>query len=99
MTRQDVTWVLELIKNRDARTDAERDAIDMAIEALREISILAKQSNTVEVVRCKDCRWYDKGENEVSTWSICTRPMGIKDSVTDADYCSFVGCREESEVE
>lgn len=35
MTRQDVTWVLELIKNRDARTDAERDAIDMAIEALQ----------------------------------------------------------------
>lgn len=55
--------------------------------------------DAVEVVRCRDCRWYDKGENEVSTWSICTRPMGIKDSVTDADYCSFVGCREESEVE
>lgn len=35
MTRQDVAWVLELIKNRDARTDAERDSIDMAIKALQ----------------------------------------------------------------
>lgn len=49
MTRQDVTWVLELIKNRDARTDAERDAIDMAIEALE------MQCN---LIRCKNCSHY-----------------------------------------
>lgn len=51
MTRQDVTWVLELIKNRDARTDAECDAIDMAIEALREISILAKPKTGKWIVK------------------------------------------------
>lgn len=55
-------------------------------------------ADAVEVVRCKDCRWFDKGDNEVSTWSACTRTMGIKDIVTDTDYCSFVERREESEV-
>lgn len=55
--------------------------------------------DAVEVVRCKDCQWYDKGENEVSTWSICTRTMGISDSVIDTDYCSFVERKEESEVD
>ena len=65
---------------------------EMAIDAQPTI-------DAVEVVRCKDCRWYDKGENEVSTWSICTRLMGIRDSVIDTDYCSFADRRQESEVE
>lgn len=51
------------------------------------------------IIYCSDCKWYDKGENEVGAWSICTRTMGIKDSVIDTDYCSFAERIEESEVE
>jgi hypothetical protein len=51
-----------------------------------------------KLVMCKDCRWYDKGENEVDTWSICTRTFGIHDSVIDTDYCSFAERREDGEA-
>ena len=27
--------------------------------------------DAVEVVRCKDCRWYQKGKNEVDSWQWC----------------------------
>ena len=32
----DETWVLEMIRDRDCRTDAERDAMNKAIEALKQ---------------------------------------------------------------
>lgn len=79
MTRQDVTWVLELIKNRDARTDAERDAIDMAIEALQDRPVTwAKYFHESECSFCRkmgidkerDCQecWYSINGGEKPIW-------------------------------
>ena len=76
------------------------EAYDMAIEALSQ-PIVAKHfdiqsgyiycspqiaENVKVVVRCKDCRWYDKGENEVDVWEYC---MKSKHNVQETDYCSF----------
>lgn len=47
--------------SNDDRVTTE-EAVEMAIEALQ-----------TEVVRCKDCRWFDKGENVVDSWEYCTR--------------------------
>lgn len=89
MTREEAIKILRTrivpIKNWQET----HEAINMAINALQ----------AEEVVRCRDCRWFDKGENEVDTWSICTRTMGIRDIVIDIDYCSFAERREEGEVE
>ncbi len=44
-------------------------------------------ADVVEVVRCKDCRWFDKGENESDYWSDCTlNHPAIQ--VGENDYCS-----------
>lgn len=60
--------------------------------------INAPTIDAVKVVRCRDCKWYDKGENEVDAWSICIRTYGIKDDVSESDYCSWGERREDGEV-
>ena len=42
-----------------------------------------------ELVRCKECRWLDKGENESCSWSMCTRHFGQYINVSADDYCSY----------
>ena len=34
--KQQYVWILEMIRDRDCKTDAERDAMDLAIEAFKE---------------------------------------------------------------
>ena len=34
MRKEDAIWILQAIRNRDARTDAERDALNMALRTL-----------------------------------------------------------------
>lgn len=36
MNREEATWILQMFKERDAKTDAERDAIDYAIQRMRD---------------------------------------------------------------
>lgn len=44
--------------------------------------------DAVPVVRCKDCKWHDKGENESESWNMCMyRPWSYK-QVEDTDFCS-----------
>ena len=39
MKRKDALWVMQMCRDRDARSEAEREAFDMAIEALKSESI------------------------------------------------------------
>lgn len=48
------------------------------------------------LVRCKECRWLDKGENESCHWSMCARHIGQYINVSDDDYCSY-GERKDDE--
>ena len=36
------------------------------------------------IVRCKDCEYYDKGENEVDSWEMCKRNLH---STSQYDFC------------
>lgn len=48
---------------------------------------------TIDIVRCKECKYYDK----FPTWSACTCWSGDpyeQASVNDDDFCSY-GCRKE----
>ena len=38
------------------------------------------------IVRCKDCEYYDKGENEVDSWEMCKRNLH---STSQYDFCSW----------
>ena len=50
MKRKDALWVMQMCRDRDARSEAEREAFDTAIEAL-------KRERTDEW--CTDCKEYD----------------------------------------
>lgn len=40
-----------------------------------------------ELVRCKDCKYQDKGENESESWNICGYRPWLYVPVTDDHYC------------
>ena len=41
---------------------------------------------SIEIVRCKDCYYYDKGENESESWQYCTY---TRVAVNDDGFCSW----------
>ena len=49
---------------------------------------------TIEIVRCRECKWFDSGKNDSEVWSMCTRHFGKYFDVNADDFCSY-GCREE----
>ena len=52
---------------------------------LREAKIRGMESQ-YELVRCKDCEYYDNGENEVDSWEMCKRNLH---STSQYDFCSW----------
>ena len=59
--------------------------IRIGFDAIRGVIDDAPTIDAVEVVRCKDCRWYQKGKNEVDSWQWC---MVKHCDVSDDEYCS-----------
>ena len=41
-----------------------------------------------EIIRCKDCKYQDKGQNEVESWNVCNYRPRLYVSIDDDDYCS-----------
>ena len=56
---------------------------------------IQKRMNMVEVVRCKDCRYYRKGFNEEEYWSVCTVNPWNYPTTDDENYCSYAERRED----
>ena len=54
-----------------------------------EVENLIADAPTIDIVRCKECRWLDKGENESCSWSMCTRHFGQYINVNTDDFCSY----------
>ena len=52
---------------------------------LREAKIKGMESQ-YELVRCKDCENYDKGENESESWEWC---IIHQHSTSECDFCSW----------
>ena len=40
-----------------------------------------------ELIRCRDCRWYDHGENELEEWFGCKTSSGLLNPMPD-EFCS-----------
>ncbi len=54
-----------------------------------------KAADVVEVVRCKDCKYLDKGENDSESWCECTAHFGKYFDVDENGFCSY-GKREDT---
>ena len=60
-------------------TEELQTAIDMAIESLQ-------APTDGDIIRCKDCYWYDKGQNDCDSWEWCKRH---KFDSYDEGFCSW----------
>ena len=49
---------------------------------------------TIEIIRCRECKWFDSGKNDSEIWSMCTRHFGKYIDVNADDFCSY-GSRSE----
>lgn len=61
------------------------DFIDVAERCMDDIPT----ADVVEVVRCKDCKHLDKGENDSESWCECVRIFGTYFDVSEDDFCSY----------
>ena len=46
-------------------------------------------ADVVEVVRCRECQWYNAGANDSESWSDCTFRYGKHFNVSPDDFCSY----------
>ena len=68
----------------------DESAEDMgAYMAVGECLKAIEEAPSIDIVRCKECRWLDKGENESCSWSMCTRHIGQYINVNADDFCSY----------
>lgn len=56
------------------------------------------RADVVEVVRCKDCKWQDKGKNECESWNMCRHNVIEYFAIYDEHFCAW-GERREDERE
>lgn len=55
-------------------------------------------ADVVEVVRCKDCKWQDKGENECESWNMCRHNVIEHFAIYDEHFCKWGERREDGEI-
>ena len=49
---------------------------------------------SIEIIRCRECKWLDSGKNDSEIWSMCTRHFGKYIDVNADDFCSYGERRE-----
>lgn len=67
------------------------DAIDAIVEVEPTI-------DAVEVVRCRDCKYQNKGENESESWNLCGYRPWLYIPTSDDHFCGY-GERGEADDE
>jgi len=53
--------------------------------------------DAVQVVRCKDCRFQDKGRNESESWNLCGYRPWLHVPTEDEHYCGYAERRADDE--
>ena len=109
MTREEAIQVLEEEAEYLYQDDRpyNREAFDMAIEALsegniaRDIATILENEQDMRVilnlVRCKDCRhgWYD---DDIEYYT-CRHPKGLNEELYGVDFCSYGERRENANTD
>lgn len=54
---------------------------------VNEVQIMTAPS--IDIVRCRECKWFDSGKNDSEIWSMCTRHFGKYIDVNADDFCSY----------
>ena len=86
INRDEVLAIIADLK-KDYPTHSVPDA--EAKVALRKVADKIRTIDAVCVVRCKECKWFDAGENESDSWHLCTRHFGKYINFAEDNYCSY----------
>lgn len=65
------------------------------VNDMREYLEDAPTADVVEVVRCKDCKWQDKGKNECESWNMCRHNVIEYFAIYDEHFCEWGERRED----
>lgn len=50
---------------------------------------IIQDAPSIDIVRCKDCQWFDSGKNDIAEWHFCKRHFGIYPNFDADDFCSY----------
>lgn len=64
-------------------------------EIIRRAIQAAPTVDAVPVVRCKDCKWFSKGDNGFDAWECCTFTFGKYINVDENHFCSWAERKDE----
>ena len=64
-------------------------------EALKIMTDEQPTVDAVPVVRCKDCKYYEVGQNKVDAWSACYAHVGRIIETWDDNFCGWAERKEE----
>ena len=67
----------------------ERDAVGDAAYRVCAEFIERLQSAHPDIVRCKDCKYQRKGQNECEAWNLCGYRPWQYTPITDEYFCSY----------
>ena len=93
MTNSEAAKCLEYIRfymeGGECWTDAEFEAMDMAIKALRSATDTNVATKEPEIIRCRDCKFYTSMISGIGICDLACRHLG------DNGFCSEAERREE----
>lgn len=64
-------------------------------KALRAMLEKSPTVDAVPVVRCKDCKYYEVGQNKVDAWSACYAHIGRIIETWDDNFCGWAERRDD----
>ncbi len=64
-------------------------------EVMTELMMLP--SAQPEIIRCKDCRYQDKGRNESESWNLCGYRPWLHVPTEDEHYCGYAERRTDEQ--
>lgn len=65
------------------------DPNEMKAKIYAVIQDMDGEPGAVDILRCKECKWFDADENESDSWHLCTRHFGMYINFAEDDYCSY----------
>ena len=70
--------------------DGKNGYVTLPCDEVRKIADYIESTRSkVEVVRCRDCKYQDKGENESDSWNLCGFRPWLYIPTSDDHFCGY----------
>jgi hypothetical protein len=82
----DADALIETIRKHSYPMHGEWNESDYAMTVTGIEQVIEEQPEAI--VRCKDCRYQNKGSNEMDAWNLCAFMTGTYIPISDDDFCN-----------